>query len=77
MNSPIMKALALAGSQSALARLVGVTQGAVNKWVRGGGVDPVNALRIEAATGGVVSKSDLRPDLWPPQETQDRGQGAA
>ena len=23
------------------------------------------ALQIEEATGGVVSRSDLRPDLWP------------
>ena len=24
------------------------------------------ALEIEKATGGAVSRSDLRPDLWPP-----------
>jgi DNA-binding transcriptional regulator YdaS (Cro superfamily) len=24
------------------------------------------AIQIEKATGGAVSRSDLRPDLWPP-----------
>jgi DNA-binding transcriptional regulator YdaS (Cro superfamily) len=28
---------------------------------------PKLALRIEAATGGRVPKSELRPDLWPPE----------
>lgn len=28
------------------------------------------ALSIERATEGAVSKSDLRPDIWPPEPTQ-------
>ncbi|WP_215844003.1 YdaS family helix-turn-helix protein [Acidithiobacillus montserratensis] len=31
------------------------------------------ALYIEAATDGDISKSDLRPDYWPPEESQNRG----
>lgn len=30
------------------------------------------AMAIEAATSGTVSKSDLRPDIWPHQGNTDR-----
>ena len=30
------------------------------------------AVSIEAATHGGISKSDLRPDIWPPKRTAKR-----
>lgn len=30
------------------------------------------ALRLEEATSGTVTKSDLRPDIWPPIQAGDR-----
>lgn len=29
---------------------------------------PSLAMKIERATGGAVSRSDLRPDIWPAEE---------
>lgn len=53
-----------AGSQSALARLIGTSQATVWKWLKKGQpVTPKLVRKIEAATG--VSKHDLRPDLYP------------
>lgn len=53
-----------AGSQSALARLIGTTQATVWKWLNAGlDVTPELVLAIEAATG--VSRHDLRPDIYP------------
>ena len=52
-----------AGSQSELARICGVSQPAVWKWLQGGRVPAEYVLRIEAATG--VSRHDLRPDIYP------------
>jgi DNA-binding transcriptional regulator YdaS (Cro superfamily) len=57
-------ALERAGSQSALARLCGVSQPAVSKWVRGRKHLPAeHVLTVERATG--VSRHLLRPDLYP------------
>ena len=58
-------ACSMVGSQSALARCLGVTSPAVSQWVKG--VRPVPAKHctaIERATGGQVTRRDLRPDDW-------------
>lgn len=60
----VEQAVAVAGSQSALARSIGTSQATVWKWLNKG--LPVTAqlvLKIEAATG--ISRHDLRPDIYP------------
>ena len=45
------------------------TQGLISQWESGDVVIPAErAVEIERATGGEVSRSDLRPDLWPNAE---------
>jgi DNA-binding transcriptional regulator YdaS (Cro superfamily) len=57
-------ALQQAGSQSALARLCGVSQPAVSKWIQARKHLPAeHVLTVERATG--VSRHLLRPDLYP------------
>ena len=57
-------ATALAGSQSALARICGVSQTAVWKWLQSGKRLPAeHVLKVEAETG--VSRHLLRPDIYP------------
>lgn len=52
------------GSQSAMARLCGVSQSAVWKWLAEEMALPAeHVLAVEAATG--VSRHELRPDLYP------------
>lgn len=53
-------------AQAAFAAKVGVTQFAVSKWCRGGGVDPVRVREIVRATDGAVSAHELCPELYPP-----------
>lgn len=51
-------------SQAELAKVLGVTPGAVNQWANG--LSAVSAERcpaIERATGGLVRCEDLRPDV--------------
>lgn len=49
-ESPMAKAVYVAGGQSSLAKKVGVTQGAVWKWVRGvKKVSPVHAVAVSNA----------------------------
>lgn len=62
----IKRAVASAGNMSALARLCGVSAPAVRKWVHGGQISAVNALRVQIATGGRVTACDLRPDIFGP-----------
>ena len=60
----LTSAVEAAGSQSALARVVGVSSTAVWKWVQSSKrVPPEYVLAVEAATG--VSRHDLRPDIYP------------
>jgi DNA-binding transcriptional regulator YdaS (Cro superfamily) len=66
----LRRAVAKRGSQVAFARLIGVTQGAVSKWLREQKHLPdKHVLAVEAATG--VPKEQLRPDLYPPETRPD------
>lgn len=59
----IERAVEAAGGTQALAEKVGVRYQAVQKWVRFKRVPAERVLAIELATG--VSRSDLRPDIYP------------
>lgn len=63
--SPIERAVRTLGSQTALARALGVSDMAVTQWKRRG-VPATRCNAIEAATGGQVTRHDLRPDLFDP-----------
>jgi len=53
-------------SQSELAAALGVTQGTVSHWLNGRARIPAErVLAIETATGGKVTRHELRPDLYP------------
>lgn len=65
-TSPIQRAIAACDNNKAvLARLVGVTPAMVWQWENGR--RPVPATRcadIEQATGGAVTRQELRPDVF-------------
>lgn len=57
-------AVDMAGGQRATARICGISQTAVWKWLQSSKRLPAEyVLRVEAATG--VSRHDLRPDIYP------------
>lgn len=61
-NTPIERAIALAGGPAALAKLLGESIQTVSNW-RSRGVAPANrCVAIEQHTG--VSRRELRPDDW-------------
>ncbi|WP_132910251.1 YdaS family helix-turn-helix protein [Sphingomonas sp. BK235] len=63
----LREAVERAGGQSATARLVGVSQTAVWKWITEAKVLPAeHVLAVERATG--VSRHLLRPDIYPLEE---------
>lgn len=64
-----MKAIDIAvdrlGGVGRLAAAIGVTQAAVSNWrARGSSPDAIHCTAIERATGGAVTRRDLRPDDW-------------
>ena len=63
MSISIEKAIAILGSQTALAAACGVSQAAVVKWLNGGKMDVRHIPHIIRATGGAVRPEELRPDV--------------
>lgn len=62
-NQALEAAIKEAGSQSALARMIGVTQRAVWRWLHEQKPLPAeHVLTVEARTG--ITKELLRPDLY-------------
>lgn len=61
----IEQAVARFGSEAKTAQAAGVSQPVVNEARRKGRCGPRLAMGIDKATNGEISKSDLRPDLWP------------
>lgn len=64
MNA-IERAINIAGNATRLANLLGVSVQAVCFWRDGRrGIPVEKCTAIERATGGAVSRRDLRPDDW-------------
>ena len=61
----IDKACKAAGGPAKLARALGISSSAVSQWVKGARPVPVDRMAaIERATGGVVTRRELRPEDW-------------
>lgn len=76
MESPIERAIEIAGSEAKLGALIGCSQVAINKAKHRGSVSAEMAVAIDRVTEGKVSKSELRPDLFPKERRQPAHAGA-
>jgi DNA-binding transcriptional regulator YdaS (Cro superfamily) len=66
-ESPLQKAIRIAGGQSALGRIIDRRQSTVWEWLKLRKPLPAeHVLKVEAATG--ISRHELRPDLYPQEE---------
>jgi DNA-binding transcriptional regulator YdaS (Cro superfamily) len=67
-KTPLARAIAVAGSQSELARRIGVTQAHIWQWLHRGKrrIPAEYVLKVEKATG--IPRHELRPDLYPVEE---------
>lgn len=63
----LKKAVRIAGGQSRLAAMIGgrVRQQHVSYWLTREYIPAEHVLAIERATGGEVTRGQLRPDLYP------------
>ncbi len=72
MTEALTKAIAIVGGQTQLARLLGVKQAHVWHWLKKAGRVPgEHVLAIEKATGGEITRHQLRPDLYPDPQAAD------
>ena len=61
--SSIDRAIAALGSQQALADALGIRSPSISEW-KDRGVPPGRCIPIEQATGGAVTRYELRPDVF-------------
>lgn len=67
MATALERAIEHFGGQNKLAKRIGTTQSQVWYWLNRGknGVPGQVAIAIERASDGKITRSDLRPDLYP------------
>ncbi len=67
-RSPLARAIAALGGQAALGDRIGVKQQTVGYWMlKCGGRPPAEyVVDIERATNGLITRQELRPDLYAP-----------
>ncbi|MBN6739766.1 helix-turn-helix domain-containing protein [Acidithiobacillus sp. MC6.1] len=74
MNALINTIVDHFGSQNLAAQAIGVSQVAVSKWVCGKTrPSALTAIAIERATHGVVTRQELRPDIFGPLDLTEGG----
>lgn len=64
----LQTAIQTAGGMKALAASCGVRYQAIQQWRRRGRPPAERVLAIEEATGGQVTRHQLRPDIYPPED---------
>jgi DNA-binding transcriptional regulator YdaS (Cro superfamily) len=64
MKTALDRAIDIAGSVGKLADSIGLRQNVVSNWRLRGQVPAERCLAIEDATGGQVTRHDLRPDVF-------------
>lgn len=52
------------GGAAPMAQKAGISKAAIYFWLAGRPVSPSFAVKIEQATGGAVTRAELRPDLF-------------
>ncbi len=62
----LVRAIKIVGTQSKLSKCINSSQQNISYWLRSGKVAADKVILIEQATG--VSRSDLRPDIYPPDQ---------
>ena len=62
-NQELERASMIMGSQAALARAIGVHRASISAW-KLRGIPPHRCVQIERVTLGLVSREQLRPDIF-------------
>ena len=70
----VARAIGLKGSQQKLAEAAGCSQQQISYLMKeAAGISAEMALKVERATDGLISRHDLRPDIYGPAPTHQEG----
>ena len=61
-------AIELCDGVTNLACKIGVSQPVVSNWLKRKSIPANRVIDIESATGGKVTRQELRPDIYPPED---------
>lgn len=64
LKDHIKRAIELRGSQAKLADAMGCSQQQISYLLKADSITAEMAIKVDLATGGAVSKRDLRPDIF-------------
>lgn len=64
------------GSQNALATALGIESASISGWRERNRIPAERCIAIEQATGGIVTRHDLRPDIFGPAPAEPSKQEA-
>lgn len=64
METGIAKAIRIAGSQTALGNLIGLTPQAIQKWAAQGAVPADRCREVETKLNGQVTRYELNPAVF-------------
>ena len=64
-NRALEKAVKIAGGQSQLAKKCGVRQQTIFCWLKSGNVPAKRVIQIETIVNRIVTRHELRPDIYP------------
>lgn len=67
-------AIIACGGVTTLANKVGVHQTTISNWGARGRIPAEQVIKVEAATGGKVSRHELRPDIYEADKPRKRNQ---
>lgn len=67
----ITRAISIMGGPGQAAKKLSVVQSAVSNWIARGRVPAERCISIEEATNGVVTRYELRPDIFGPAPAKE------
>ena len=64
-SSMIEKAVYFCGGASKVAAALGLSRGAIYKWIQNQTITAEHVIPLEKLSGGYVNRHQLRPDIYP------------
>ncbi len=64
-NTTFKRLVKAVGSQTAIAKALGISSAAVHKWGQLGRIPAERVIQLERLAEGQVTRYEMRPDLYP------------
>jgi len=68
MREALEQAIKMIGNKNRVAQLCGISPVQIAKWLKAGKTPPHRCIELERATNGGITRYELRPDIYPPED---------